>query len=93
MWTRLWLRILGINGIISGGGGGTVVMIVEYYGEPEAGGRSGEPSHPANFEIFDKHSYTVWCILEHFSMTSFLSFLSNLQAVPYFLFFYICIVV
>lgn len=76
-----------------GGGGGTVVTIVEYYGEPEAGGRFGEPSHPANFEIFDKHSYTVWCILEHFSMTSFLSFLSNLQAVPYFLFFYICIVV
>lgn len=29
-----------------GGGGGTVVTIVEYYGEPEAGGRSGEPFPP-----------------------------------------------
>lgn len=26
--------------------GGTVVMIVEYYSEPEAGGRSGEPFPP-----------------------------------------------
>ena len=47
-----------------GGGGGTVVTIVEYYGEPEAGGRPGEPSHPANFEIFNKNSYAVWCILD-----------------------------
>lgn len=48
VWTRLWLRILGISGIISGPGrgGGTVVMIVEYYSEPEAGGRSGEPFPP-----------------------------------------------
>ena len=29
-----------------GGGGGTVVMIVEYYSELEAGGRSGEPFPP-----------------------------------------------
>lgn len=36
VWTRLWLRILGISEIISGPGrGGTVVMIVEYYNEPE----------------------------------------------------------
>lgn len=27
-------------------GGGTVVMIVEYYSELEAGGRSGEPFPP-----------------------------------------------
>lgn len=47
VWTRLWLRILGISGIISGPGrGGTVVMIVEYYSELEAGGRSGEPFPP-----------------------------------------------
>ena len=48
VWTRLWLRILGISGIISGPGrgGGKVVMIVEYYGEPEAGGRYGEPFPP-----------------------------------------------
>lgn len=29
---------------------------------PEGG--SGNLSHPANFEIFNKNSYAVWCILD-----------------------------
>lgn len=56
--------------------GGTVVMIVEYYSEPEGG--PGNLSHPANFEIFNKNSYAVWCILDDKFFVIFKQSLSRL---------------
>ena len=51
---------------------------------PEGG--PGNLSHPANFEIFNKNSYAVWCILDDKFFVIFEQSLSR----P--LFFYICTV-
>ena len=58
-------------------------------GRPEGG--PGNLSHPANFEIFNKHSYAVWCILDDKFFVIFKQSLSG-PLFFIFLFFYICIV-
>ena len=43
---------------------------------PEGG--PGNLSHPANFEIFNKNSYAVWCILDDKFFVIFKQSLSRL---------------
>ena len=56
---------------------------------PEGG--PGNLSHPANFEIFNKHSYAVWCTVDDKFFVIFQQSLSR-PLFFIFLFFYICIV-